>query len=358
MNNTVKTWLVRGLLVALLGALAGFAWLKYRGNGADAGLASGNGRIEATEIDIASKFPGRVKEIRVGEGDFVKAGEVVAAMDTESLDAQLNQAEAQLRQAESSVAIAQSQLGQRRAEKAAMLAVLAQRQAELEVAHKRQARSSTLAKEGASSQQEADDDNARVESATAAVSAARAQVAATEAAITTAEAQVTGAGSTVAAARASVARIRADLDDATLKAPRDGRVQYRVVQPGEVIGAGGRVLNMVDLSDVYMTFFLPTAAAGKLALGDEVHLVLDAAPQYVVPARVSYVADVAQFTPKTVETAVEREKLMFRVKARIDPALLKQHIMRVKTGLPGMAYVRVDKTVPWPDRLALKPLPQ
>lgn len=357
MNTKVKTWLVRAVLIAAIGVIALFAWQKYRSNGADNGLASGNGRIEAVEIDIAAKAPGRIKEVLAREGDFVKSGQVVAVMDTESLDAQLRQAEAQGQQAKSSVAIASSQLNQRRAEKTATLAVLAQREAELGVANKRQGRSSTLAKEGASSQQEADDDNARVQSANAAASAARAQVAATEAAITTAGAQLAGAESSVEAAKAAIARIRADIDDSTLKAPRDGRVQYRVAQPGEVIGAGGRVLNMVDLSDVYMTFFLPTAAAGKLALGDEVRLVLDAAPQYVIPAKISFVADVAQFTPKTVETAVEREKLMFRVKARIDPDLLKKHILRVKTGLPGMAYVRIDKSTPWPERLSLK-LPQ
>ncbi len=357
MNTTVKTWLIRVLLVVALAAVVAFVWLKYRSNGADTALASGNGRIEATEVDIATKAPGRVKEVLLGEGDFVRAGQVVATMDTDSLDAQLSQAEAQLNQAGSSVAIARSQLAQRRAEKSAMLAVLAQREAELEVARKRQNRSSTLAKEGASSQQEADDDNARMLSATAAMGAARAQVAATEAAIATAEAQVTGAGSAVEAARASITRLRADHEDSVLKAPRDGRIQYRVAQPGEVLGAGGRVLNMVDLADVYMTFFLPTAMVGRLALGDEVRLVLDAAPGFVVPARVSFVADVAQFTPKTVETAVEREKLMFRVKARIEPELLSKNLQRVKTGLPGMAYVRLDKSAPWPERLALK-LPQ
>jgi len=100
-------------------------------------------------------------------------------------------------------------------------------------------------------------------------------------------------------------------------------VQYRVAQPGEVVGAGGRVINMVDLSDVYMTFFLPTALAGRVAMGTEVRLVLDAIPQYVIPAQVSFISDVAQFTPKTVETANEREKLMFRIRAQIPVELLK-----------------------------------
>ncbi len=139
-----------------------------------------------------------------------------------------------------------------------------------------------------------------------------------------------------------------------LKAPRDGRVQYRVAQPGEVLAAGGRVLNMVDLGDVYMTFFLPTADAGRVAIGAEVRLVLDAIPQYVIPAKATFVADVAQFTPKTVETEEERQKLMFRIKAHIAPDLLRQHIEHVKTGLPGMAYVQLDPASQWPDNLKIK----
>ena len=107
-------------------------------------------------------------------------------------------------------------------------------------------------------------------------------------------------------------------------------------------------------ADVRMMFFLPTAEAGRVALGSEVRLVLDAAPQYVIPAKVSFVADVAQFTPKTVETAEERQKLMFRVKAKIAPDLLQQHIRSVKTGLPGMAYVRLDEKAPWPDWLQIR----
>ena len=128
-------------------------------------------------------------------------------------------------------------------------------------------------------------------------------------------------------------------------------MQYLVAQSGEVVGSGGRVLNMADLSDVFMTFFLPAAAVGRVALGSEVRLVLDAAPGYVIPAHVSFVADVAQFTPKTVETAVEREKLMFRVRAQIPPDLLRKHVRQVKTGLPGMAYINLDPAAPWPPLL-------
>ncbi len=89
------------------------------------------------------------------------------------------------------------------------------------------------------------------------------------------------------AAQATERRIVADIDDSELKAPRDGRVQYRVAEPGEVLSAGGRVLNMVDLSDVYMTFFLPTEQAGLLKIGGEARLVLDAAPDLRIPATIS-----------------------------------------------------------------------
>jgi len=164
---------------------------------------------------------------------------------------------------------------------------------------------------------------------------------------------VIGARSQVDAARATIQRIDADIRDSDLKAPTAGRVQYRVAQPGEVVAGGGRVLNLVNLGDVYMTFFLPETVAGKVALGSEVRLVLDAAPARVIPARVSFVADVAQFTPKTVETESERQKLMFRVKAQIDPQLLERYITQVKTGLPGMAYVRVDAGTQWPAKLII-----
>ncbi|HDS8108787.1 TPA: HlyD family efflux transporter periplasmic adaptor subunit, partial [Klebsiella quasipneumoniae subsp. similipneumoniae] len=195
------------------------------------------------------------------------------------------------------------------------------------------------------------------ESARAALESAKAQVSAARAAIEAARTSIIQAQTRVEAAQATERRILADIDDSELKAPRDGRIQYRIAEPGEVLAAGGRVLNMVDLADVYMTFFLPTEQAGLLALGSEARLILDAAPDLVIPANISFVASVAQFTPKTVETRDERLKLMFRVKARIPPELLAQHLEYVKTGLPGMAYVRLDNQHSWPEDLTVR-LPQ
>ncbi len=346
--------LVIAVMVLLLVGGAVLAWRAFRPEGLPAGFASGNGRIEAVEVDVATKAPGRLREILVSEGDFVTAGQPLARMDTAVLAAQRREAEAQLRQAIIGVEIAGRLVTQREAEKAAAEATVAMREAELEAARRRLARSDDLAPRGTVSVQRQDDDRAAFLGAQAAIGIARAQGAATEAALGTARAEVIRAQSAVEATRAAIERIQADIDDSTLHSPRDGRVQYRIAQPGEVLAAGGRVLNLIDLGDVYMTFFLPTAAAGRLAMGGEARLVLDAAPQYVIPAQVSFVADVAQFTPKAVETEEERLKLMFRIRARVAPELLRQHIRDVKTGLPGMAYVRLDPQAEWPQRLQVR----
>jgi HlyD family secretion protein len=351
MSSSKKPWLLV-LLVAALAVGGYYAWQRLAGNRLPVGIASGNGRIEAIEVDISTKIAGRIKEILADEGDFVEQGQVLAQMDTEQLESKRAQAEAELRRSIIAIDTAKSLVRQREAEHEAAAAVVAQREAQLDAADRKLARSSELIKSSSTSQAVLDDDRANQQGAKAAVGAAKAQLAAAEAGISAAKAQIVDAEAAVEAAKAAILSIVADIKDSTLRAPRTGRVQYRVAQPGEVLSAGGRVLNLVDLSDVYMTFFLPTAQAGRIAIGSDVRLVLDAAPQYVIPAKVSFIADVAQFTPKTVETEEERQKLMFRVKARISPELLKKHVQQVKTGLPGMAYVRTDLSAEWPARLA------
>ncbi|TPE49889.1 HlyD family secretion protein [Amaricoccus solimangrovi] len=339
------------VLAALL--LAGYlAWTRLGGDTPPAGFARGNGRIEAVEIDISTKVAGRLAEILADEGDFVTRGQELARMDTVQLEAKARQAEAELERARIGVETARSLVTQREAEHRAAQAVIEQRRAESDAAQSQLARSEPLARSNTVPQSTLDNDRAAARSAQAAVAAAEAQLAAAEAAINAAKATVVDAGAAITAAEAAIEAVRADIDDSTLRAPRDGRVQYRVAEPGEVLAAGGRVLNMVDLGDVYMTFFLPTAEAGRVAIGTEVRLVLDAAPDRVVPARISFVADVAQFTPKTVETEEERQKLMFRVRARLPRELLRKYMRYVKTGLPGVAYVRLDPEAEWPDFLA------
>lgn len=354
MNASIKKILIPAIVAAVIVAAGFLTWTSMRPTGPGEKFVSGNGRLEATEIDISTKLSGRVVDIFANEGDFVQSGQIVVQMQIDVLNAQRDEARAQQQQAINAVSSAEAQVAVRESDLAAAQALVVQRESELDNAKRRLARSQVLSREKAVSIQQFDDDRAVARSAEASLTAAKAQVSAALAAITAAKAQVLGARSAVTAADATIARIEVDIADNQLKAPRDGRVQYRVAQPGEVLGGGGKILNMVDLSDVYMTFFLPETVAGKVALGSEVRLILDAAPSYVIPAKVSFVASVAQFTPKTVETASERQKLMFRVKARIDPELLKQHLKQIKTGLPGVAWLKLDPQAVWPETLSVK----
>ena len=352
MNPTLKRFTPVIILVAV-GVAGVLAYLALRPDGPGPGFASGNGRIEATEVDVATKLPGRLEEVLVAEGEFVRAGQTLARMQVQSLRAQREEALAHRQQALQMVAGAEAQVALRESDLAAVDAVVVQREIELDAARRRLARSETMAAAGSLTPQQLDDDRARVRGGEAALTAARAQVDAARAAIVAARTQVTGSRSAVRAAAATIARIDADLADCELRAPRDGRVQYRVAEAGEVLAGGGKVLNLVDLTEVHMTFFLPEAAAGRVAIGSEARIVLDAAPGLVIPAKVSFVASTAQFTPKTVETASERQKLMFRVKAQVDRDLLRKHLQQVKTGLPGVAWVRTDPQASWPAALSV-----
>jgi HlyD family secretion protein len=332
-----------------------FVWWKYfRPAKLPTGFANSNGRIEATEIDVATKLAGRIIDELVDEGDYITAGQVVAHMDVDVLQAQRREAVAKLAMSKSAVDTARSTLVQRESEKAAAEFKVKQRDAELVLAQQNFSRSERMVGSGAVTREQFDTHQSELYRAQAALSSAKADVAAADAAIATAKAMIIAAEANVTSTQATIERIQADIDDSTLKAPRAGRVQYRVSQPGEVLPAGGKVMNMVDLNDVYMTFFLPTDWAGRVKLGAEARLVLDAAPQFVIPANVTFVADVAQFTPKTVETAEERQKLTFRIKAHIPADVLKKYVRDVKTGLPGVAYVQLDAQAEWPAQLQVR----
>ena len=356
MTSRWKSALWPLVLLAAIG-LGLFWWAPWRDSGLPDGLVKGNGRIEATEIAVASRLAGRVTEITVGEGDFVKAGQVLARMQVDSLQAQRDEALARLQQAQQAVGTTEVQVAQADSNHQAALALVVQRESELDMAQRRLLRSEQLAREGFFSDQLLEDDRAKRRNQQAILSAAQAQARAAEAAVRAARTQIPAAQAQVRALEATLARIDVELADSVLKAPRDGRVQFLIAHPGEIVAGGGRVLDLVDLSDVYMTFFLPETVAGRVALGSEARIVLDTAPEFVIPAKVSFVASQAQFTPKTVETASERQKLMFRVRAQVDRELLLRHLDQVKTGLPGVAWLKLDPKAAWPAELALKGRP-
>lgn len=320
----------RAILVAaaLIGgaASAGYYWWHQQQNQLPADIASGNGRIEAEEVHVAAKYAGRVADVSVEEGEMVAAGQTLARMDTAELDASLARARAIVAQAQQDVAEANAQI--------------AKRVSELKFANQELGRAAFLVQKGHVSRERLDRRQSEYDTAKAVLTAARARLVSTQRAVESAEAETK--------------RIQTQIDDSVLKAPRQGRIQYRLAEPGEVLPAGGKVLTLLDLTDVYMTIFLPTAKVGRVVIGSDARIILDAISQYVIPAQISFVAAEAQFTPRAVETRSEREKLMFRIKVKIDPALLRQHMQKVKTGVPGEAYVLLGPDATWPDSLKVK----
>jgi HlyD family secretion protein len=338
-------------IVLAIAAVAIFSWQYFHRPKAPESFASGNGRIEATSVNIATKTSGRLSDILVREGDDVVTGQVLAHMDTATLVADLHEAVAQVKRARSAKEIAQANVAQRKSEKSAANALIAQRESELALTDKDLQRTQQLIDKGFVSPQKLDVDKSRKGSAAASARAARSQQNEVQSSISAALAAVNEAQSAIEAAEAKVEKIKADINDAALTAPVSGRVLYRLAEPGEVLGAGGNVVTLLDITDVYMTIFLPTSQVGRIAIGTDARIVLDVRPDISIPATITFVSPEAQFTPKSVETRTEREKLMFRVKVKIPEALLKAHAKRVKTGLPGVAYVRLDANAPWPDTL-------
>ncbi len=308
---------------AVLAAGGYLVWIKQQPDSDLAGFATANGRIEVERVDVATKLPGRVADIRVKEGDLVRKGEVIARLDTTELLAQLASAKASARRATEAIGRAKAEL--------------AIEQAEHHLSEVEWRRASELER--------------RSVAPVAEVDRRRAQMQVDEAQSAGAEAGIRDAEAAAEAAQANVDQINATLAEMTLYSPVSGRVEYKLVHTGEVVASGSRLVTILDLSDAYMTVFLPTSGAGRARLGAEARIVLDAAPAYVIPAVVSFVAAEAQFTPKSVETANEREKLMYRVKLAIAPDVLTTYQDYVKAGLTGVGYVPVTASPSWPERL-------
>lgn len=330
MPRRVFVSIILVVLLAVLGFAVWTVFFKTTGLPPE-GFARGNGRIEADLIDISPRLAGRVAEIRVREGDRVQRGDVLAVMDTTELDSQLMRARAAVASAEAAVGVAAAQV--------------AEAEARLALARSEQARAETLSTRDLLSRQDLDIRRTETQVAEALLTAARANLRARERAV-----------DAEAAARAEIV---ARIDDSTLVAPGAGRVLYRLSQSGEIVGSGGKLLTLVSLEDVYMEFFLSSAEAPRVRIGDEARIIPDIMPDSSLPAVVSFVSPQAQFTPKQVETATERESLMFRVRVRIPPELVASRMDQVKTGVRGVAWVRLardDGSLPdWPEGL-LPPL--
>lgn len=304
------------LLVVALGFGGMVLWQRWRSGDETPGMVSGNGRIEGTEIDVATKFPGRVEAVLVKEGDDVLAGQALVRFDARAMRASLAQAKAQLTRATHHVGSATAEIKRRRDD--------------LQLSEIELKRSETLYEKGFATRERLDRDHFRREVNQALLNSSVSALEATK--------------TEIVELRARIEEIDANLSDAVLYAPTSGRILYRLAEPGEVLATGGKALVMIDLDDLYMTVYLPERAAGRVRVKDEALIRLDAIPNTPVAAYVSFLSAQAEFTPKEVETTEERQKLVFRVKLQVRDNGARM----VKPGMPGMGYIRIEPDAPWP----------
>jgi HlyD family secretion protein len=315
-------WIIASAAVLVV-AFIGFQFWRKSKNALPDGIVSGNGRIEGKLVDLAAKEPLRVKEVLVDEGSLVRPGQLLVKLDTSTLDAELAEARAAVTAAKERLAVARSSI--------------VKQKGEIGLAEIEANRSRNLLQENAGSQRELD--------------VRQTKLATTKATLGEANAMLQTALQQVVVAQAKATTIQTRIADATLKSPVTGRVLYRLAEPGEVLAPGGKAITLVDLEDIYMEIFLPSEVAGAVKIGSEGRITVDYEPDRALPGQVSFVSPEAQFTPKQVETKSEREKLMFRVKIQVPKELAVPYVERIKTGVRGVGYVKVDEAAVWPARL-------
>jgi membrane fusion protein YbhG len=378
------------VLVAVL--LAFFLWREFfAAPSVPDSIVALSGRIEGDDSAVAPKTAGRILEIRVREGDTLKAGEVIAILDDEQVRAReraagsaLGAAEANARTARAQIAVLEQQLRQNHlltdqakldaqgrvrqaeADLAAAQADLAQQQARYDLSLFDKDAYTRLARSGAVSERQGKLAVATADQDAAAVAAAKRRVEASEGALTTAqanlanrdiresqvvgvekqiaeqEAQIAGATASTEQARAQLAEAEANRQDLTVRAPFNGTVMTRAAEPGEVVQAGTAVITLLDLSKVYLRGFVPEGQIGKVAVGQPAHVYLDSNPKRPIDAYVSRIDPEATFTPENTYFRDDRVKQVVGLKLQ-----LKQGFGFAKPGMPADGEVLVQGST-WP----------
>lgn len=292
--------LLAGVVLALAGALGYGIW-QSRDRELPEGLIQANGRLEGDSVLVASKYPGRLAEVRVREGDMVSSGQLLATLDSEEVGARL------------------------RAARAALAAAQAQQQ------------------RAAAASAQADKDAARFADLLARGSVDRMHAEQMQLAAVSARTLREQAAQQIQQAEAAVTEASAVLQALRLNAPSGGMVSNRLHEPGEVLAAGGAVVEIVDLNHLYLKVYVPENQIGKIRLGLPAQISTDAFPQHPFAATVSHIAARAEFTPKEVQTPDERVKLVYAVKL----SLSSNPELRLTPGLPADAVIRWKDGVAW-----------
>lgn len=395
-------YILIALILAVAVAFAVYMNYKRTADTTPEGFASSNGRLQLQNIDVASLRAGRVSQVLVHEGDLVEKGTPLVTLSSEELDTQLQGAEAAKSQAEAAKSQAEGRKSQAQAAKARAEgavtramgtekraeggyartqggvtqadAVIAAKKAQLQIAldnlnntkalrkddlvsiaelQQREqayqaAKAEVLAAQAAKAQAAAGGTEAQagIAEAQSGIAEAKAAVAEAQAGINQAQAGINQAQAGINQAQSQINRVKSIQSDMYVRAPQAGRVEYRIVEVGNVIAPGSKVVTLVDPNDVYLEIFLPTDSSNQVQIGSPARIVLDGI-KAVLPAKVSFVANQSQFTPKSVETKNEREKMMYRVKLSLDPQVASRYQTLLKGGMTAQGYVQLDPSKAW-----------
>ncbi|MDD4085086.1 MAG: HlyD family efflux transporter periplasmic adaptor subunit [Acholeplasmataceae bacterium] len=352
-------FLVIGVIVI---GLAWFFW-RQQTNKVPEGFLVAGGRIEGREVNVSSRVQGRVLKLLADEGNAVKKGQILAVLDSEQIQAQVISAQENLKAAQ----LQNEQAGYdldytRRNSDAAILSAMASAenvQAQLEkakavrqIAESNYRRYLKLYRDGAVSAREFDSKKLDYDSSMADVNAviqlheaAKANLAAAQSskiAIEIKQKQFEASQANVEAYRGKLAELLANQKELQVQSPVDGTIITRPVEAGQVVNAVSPLFVIIDLQNIYMKIYIPEQQVGKLRLGSEARIYVDAYRDKYFAGKVTRISDQAQFTPKNVETKEERVKLVFAVEVAVEnPDGL------LKPGMPGDVILRWKEDLPW-----------
>lgn len=382
---------IRVIAPLLLIAAGILVWRLFFATGVPDSIIALSGRIEGDDSAVACKASGRILEVRVREGDIVKAGDTIALLDDQQMKARAEQArvavmgaEAKARAAGEQVAVLEEQLQQARlqmqqaetdaggrvqqgeADLAAAEADLAQQEASFQIASFDRDAYTRLARSGAVSERQGKQAAATADQQAAAVAAAKRRVEAARGALNTAKAnlanvrirgaqiatirrqiaqqhaEVAGAVASAAQARAQLVEAEANLHDLNVIAPFTGTVITRAAEPGEVVQGGTAIVSLLDLSKVYLRGFVPEGQIGRIKIGQPARVYLDSNPHQPLDAEVSRIDPEATFTPENTYFRDDRVKQVVGLKLQ-----LKQGVGFAKPGMPADGDVLVQGS-DWP----------
>ena len=305
-----------------------------------------SGYVEATEVRVAPEVGGRVVDLLVEEGTRVNAGDVIARLDTSDVEIVIRRTQAERDQADAQLKLLQAgarpeEIRQAHAQAESAAADVAAARAELEAADQDLARFEALLRSNAGSRKQRDDAATRKQVAGARVAAARERARAADENVARLRAgarqeEIAAARARVAAVEAQIASLQKNLADATLKSPVGGTVTSKLVDAGEVVAPRTALAVISDLDHAWANVYVDEPVVPTLKLGQAATLLTDAGQR--VPGTISFISPKAEFTPRNVQTADERSKLVYRIKIAVDN---REGIL--KPGMPVEAEINAGR---------------